>query len=347
MSPKVSVAMRKVLVTGGAGYIGSHTVVQLINAGIEVVVLDNLSNSNREVTTRMEGLTGKKLIFIKGDIRDRAMLMSIFDQHAFDAVIHFAGLKAVGESQEQPLKYFDNNVSGSITLFEEMARAKVYTLVFSSSATVYGDPGYACYHESTPLSPINVYGQTKLMVENILRDLKIAQPQWQIALLRYFNPVGAHESGQMGENPFGVPNNLMPFIAQVAVGRQAKLKIYGGDYPTSDGTGLRDYIHVDDLAVGHLAALNALSKNNSFITVNLGTGKPCSVLEMVRAFETASGITIPYEIVGRRAGDLAEYYADPALAKTLLGWEAKLGVDRMCIDAWRWQKQNPQGYESS
>ena len=339
--------MRKVLVTGGAGYIGSHTVVQLINAGIEVVVLDNLSNSNREVTTRMEGLTGKKLIFVEGDIRDRAMLMNIFDQHAFDAVIHFAGLKAVGESQEQPLKYFDNNVSGSITLFEEMARAKVYTLVFSSSATVYGDPGYACYHESTPLSPINVYGQTKLMVENILRDLKIAQPQWQIALLRYFNPVGAHESGQMGENPFGVPNNLMPFIAQVAVGRQAKLKIYGGDYPTSDGTGLRDYIHVDDLAVGHLAALNALSKNNSFITVNLGTGKPCSVLEMVRAFETASGITIPYEIVGRRAGDLAEYYADPALAKTLLGWEAKLGVDRMCIDAWRWQKQNPQGYESS
>ena len=339
--------MRKVLVTGGAGYIGSHTVVQLINAGIEVVVLDNLSNSNREVTTRMEGVTGKKLIFVEGDIRDRAMLRSIFDQHAFDAVIHFAGLKAVGESQEQPLKYFDNNVSGSITLFEEMARAKVYTLVFSSSATVYGDPGYACYHESTPLSPINVYGQTKLMVENILRDLKIAQPQWQIALLRYFNPVGAHESGQMGENPFGVPNNLMPFIAQVAVGRQANLQIYGADYPTPDGTGMRDYIHVNDLAAGHLAALNVLGENQSFITVNLGTGKPCSVLEMVRAFETASGITIPYEIVGRRAGDLAEYYADPALAKTLLGWEAKLGVDRMCIDAWRWQKQNPQGYESS
>ena len=339
--------MRKVLVTGGTGYIGSHTVVQLINAGIEVVVLDNLSNSNREVITRMEGLTGKKLIFVEGDIRDRAMLRSIFDQHAFDAVIHFAGLKAVGESQEQPLKYFDNNVSGSIALFEEMARANVHTLVFSSSATVYGDSGSACYHESTPLSPINVYGQTKLMVENILRDLKIAQPQWQIALLRYFNPVGAHESGQMGENPFGVPNNLMPLLSQVAVGRQANLQIYGADYPTPDGTGMRDYIHVNDLAAGHLAALNVLGENQSFITVNLGTGKPCSVLEMVRAFEKASGTTIPYEIVGRRVGDLAEYYADPALAKTLLGWEAKLGVDRMCIDAWRWQKQNPQGYESS
>jgi len=293
--------MRKVLVTGGVGYIGSHTVVQLLHAGMEVIVLDNLSNSNRGVISRIEGLTGKKLIFVEGDIRDRTRLRSIFDQHTCDAVLHFAGLKAVGESQEQPLKYFDNNVSGSIALFEEMARASIHTLVFSSSATVYGDPGYACYHENTPLSPINVYGQTKLTVENILRELKRAQPQWHIALLRYFNPVGAHESGQMGENPFGIPNNLMPFISQVAVGRQAKLQIYGGDYPTPDGTGLRDYIHVDDLAAGHLAALNALSENNSFITVNLGTGKPCSVLEMVRAFEKASGTTIPYEIVGRRA----------------------------------------------
>lgn len=336
--------MRKVLVTGGTGYIGSHTVVQLLRAGMHVIVLDNLSNSNRRVISRIEDLAGKKLIFVEGDIRDRATLRSIFDQHTCDVVIHFAGLKAVGESQEQPLKYFDNNVSGSIVLFEEMARANVHTLVFSSSATVYGDSGSACYHESTPLSPINVYGQTKLMVENILRDLKKAQPQWQIALLRYFNPVGAHESGQMGENPFGVPNNLMPLLSQVAVGRQANLQIYGADYPTPDGTGMRDYIHVDDLAAGHLAALNALGENQSFITVNLGTGKPCSVLEMVRAFEKASGITIPYEIVGRRAGDLAEYYADPALAKTLLGWEAKHGIDRMCIDTWRWQKNNPEGY---
>jgi len=336
--------MRKVLVTGGTGYIGSHTVVQLLRAGMHVIVLDNLSNSNRRVISRIEDLAGKKLIFVEGDIRDRATLRSIFDQHTCDVVIHFAGLKAVGESQEQPLKYFDNNVSGSIVLFEEMARANVHTLVFSSSATVYGDSGSACYHESTPLSPINVYGQTKLMVENILRDLKKAQPQWQIALLRYFNPVGAHESGQMGENPFGVPNNLMPLLSQVAVGRQANLQIYGADYPTPDGTGMRDYIHVDDLAAGHLAALNALGENQSFITVNLGTGKPCSVLEMVRAFEKASGITIPYEIVGRRAGDLAEYYADPALAKILLGWEAKHGIDRMCIDTWRWQKNNPEGY---
>lgn len=336
--------MYKVLVTGGAGYIGSHTVVQLLHAGIQVIVLDNLSNSTRGVISRIEDLTGKKLIFVEGDIRDRVALKSIFDQHICDAVIHFAGLKAVEESQEEPLKYFDNNVSGSIVLLEEMAIANVHTLVFSSSATVYGDPGYARYHEGTPLLPINVYGQTKLMVENILRDLKRAHPQWRIALLRYFNPVGAHESGQIGENPFGVPNNLMPFISQVAVGRQTKLQIYGGDYPTPDGTGLRDYIHVDDLAAGHLAALNALSKNNSFITVNLGTGKPCSVLEMVHAFEKASGISIPYEIAGRRIGDLAEYYADPALAKTLLGWEAKLGIDRMCVDTWRWQKNNPEGY---
>jgi UDP-glucose 4-epimerase len=307
MSPKVSVAMRKVLVTGGAGYIGSHTVVQLINAGIEVVVLDNLSNSNREVTTRMEGLTGKKLIFVEGDIRERAMLMNIFDQHAFDAVIHFAGLKAVGESQEQPLKYFDNNVSGSITLFEEMARAKVYTLVFSSSATVYGDPGYACYHESTPLSPINVYGQTKLMVENILRDLKIAQPQWQIALLRYFNPVGAHESGQIGENPFGVPNNLMPFIAQVAVGRQAKLKIYGGDYPTSDGTGLRDYIHVDDLGKFLVDLLPKLPlQSNDY---NFCTGNPISLRELGLVVQQVMGQK--QSIIIKQDGFNPEYSGSP------------------------------------
>lgn len=336
--------MNKVLVTGGAGYIGSHTVVQLLNAGQEVIVLDNLCNSSGGVIARIEELTAKPIEFVWGDIRDREILRSIFAKNACDAVLHFAGLKAVGESQEQPLRYYDNNITGSIVLFEEMLQAGVKKLIFSSSATVYGDPGYVCYSESTPLKPINVYGRTKLIVEDILRDMKIANPDWQIALLRYFNPVGAHESGRIGENPFGSPNNLMPFISQVAVGRREKLMIYGNDYPTPDGTGLRDYIHVDDLAVGHLAALKALNKNNSLLVVNLGTGKPNSVLEMIAAFERASGVKIPYEIIGRRAGDLPKYYADPSLAKTLLGWEAKLGIDRMCADAWRWQKNNPDGY---
>lgn len=336
--------MKKVLVTGGAGYIGSITVVQLLKADIEVLVLDNLSNSSKGVINRIEKLTGKKLQFIEGDIRDRDLLRSIFSQHSCNSVIHFAGLKAVGESEKQPLKYFDNNVTGSIVLFEEMVRASIRTLIFSSSATVYGNPGYACYQESTPLSPINTYGRTKLMVEDILRDLKKANPQIQIALLRYFNPVGAHESGDIGEHPFGIPNNLMPFISQVAVGKREKLMIFGGDYLTPDGTGLRDYIHIEDLATGHLAALNALSENNSFITVNLGTGRPYSVLDMVHAFENASGVKIPYEIVERRPGDLPEYYADAALAKKVLGWEAKLGIDRMCADSWRWSKNNPNGY---
>ena len=336
--------MSKVLVTGGAGYIGSHTVIQLLNAGFEVIVLDNLCNSSQGVIARIEELAGKPVQFVQGDIRDREVFKNIFAQNTCDAVIHFAGLKAVGESQEQPLKYYDNNVSGSVVLFEEMLKAGVKKLIFSSSATVYGDPGYVCYTETTPLKPINVYGRTKLMVEDILRDIKHANPDWQIALLRYFNPVGAHESGRIGENPFGIPNNLMPFISQVAVGRRDKLMVYGNDYATPDGTGLRDYIHVDDLAAGHLAALNALNTDRSLITVNLGTGKPNSVLEMVAAFEKASGVSIPYEIVGRRSGDLPEYYADPHLAKELLGWEAKLGIDRMCADTWRWQKLNPEGF---
>lgn len=336
--------MNKVLVTGGTGYIGSHTVVQLLRAGKEVLVLDNLSNSSKEVIGRIEKLSGKSLQFFEGDIRDHTLLRSIFESHSCNSVIHFAGLKAVGESEKQPLKYFDNNVTGSIVLFEEMFRARIHTLIFSSSATVYGDPGYACYHENTPLSPINTYGRTKLMVEDILRDLKKANPEMQIALLRYFNPVGAHDSGDIGEHPFGVPNNLMPFISQVAVGKREKLMIYGGDYSTPDGTGLRDYIHVEDLAAGHLAALNSLNESNSFITVNLGTGRPYSVLDMVHAFERASGKKIPYEIIGRRPGDLSEYYADPVLAKKVLGWEAKLGIDRMCLDTWRWQQQNPRGY---
>ena len=335
--------MKKILVTGGAGYIGSHTVVQLLNSGEEIVILDNLSNSSSGVIERIEGLTGKAVEFVKGDIRDRALVRATFEKHAFDSVIHFAGLKAVGESEAFPLKYFDNNVSGSIVLFEEMMQANVNQLIFSSSATVYGNPGSVCYTEETALSPINVYGRTKLMVEDILRDLQKANPALKIALLRYFNPVGAHESGQIGENPFGKPNNLMPFMTQVAIGAQEKLMVYGNDYPTPDGTGLRDYIHVEDLAAGHLAALKALEQNAS-ITVNLGTGKPYSVFDMIKAFESASGLKIPYEVVGRRAGDLSEYYADPALAKKILGWEAQLGIDRMCADAWRWQKNNPKGY---
>ena len=336
--------MKKILVTGGAGYIGSHTVVQLLNSGKDIVILDNLSNSSLGVIERIEELTDKPVEFVKGDIRDRALVRTTFEQYEFDSVMHFAGLKAVGESEAFPLKYFDNNVSGSIVLFEEMMRANVNQLIFSSSATVYGNPGSVCYTEETALSPINVYGRTKLMVEDILRDLQKANPALKIALLRYFNPVGAHESGRIGENPFGKPNNLMPFITQVAIGAQEKLMVYGNDYPTPDGTGLRDYIHVEDLAAGHLAALKALEQNAS-ITVNLGTGKPYSVFDMIKAFESASGLKIPYEVVSRRAGDLSEYYADPSLAKKVLGWEAQLGIDRMCADSWRWQKNNPKGYQ--
>lgn len=335
----------KVLVTGGAGYIGSHTVVQLLEAGFPVMIFDNLSNSRRSVLDRIVKLTGKHPEFIEGDIRDRGALRNTFEKNSISAVIHFAGLKAVGESEAQPLRYYENNVSGSVVLFEEMARAGVQTVVFSSSATVYGDPGYAQYREDTPLAPVNVYGRTKLMVEDILRDIKKAEPSWRIALLRYFNPVGAHVSGVIGEDPSGIPNNLMPFIAQVAVGKREKLSVFGGDYSTPDGTGRRDYIHVEDLAAGHLAALNKLiDGHDSMITVNLGAGRPYSVLEMVRAFERASGKPVPFEIVDRRTGDLAEYYADPNLAKSILGWEVQLGIDRMCEDTWRWQYNNPNGY---
>ena len=333
-----------ILVTGGAGYIGSHTVVKLLDAGARVVILDNLCNSKREVVNRIAKITGKLPEFIVGDIRDRAALRSLFSVHKIGAVIHFAGLKAVGESEAEPLKYYDNNVSGSVVLFEEMARADIKALVFSSSATVYGDPGVVQYTEDLPLKPVNVYGRTKLMVEDILRDLKKSDPAWRIALLRYFNPVGAHESGLIGEDPSGIPNNLMPFVAQVAVGKREKLAVFGNDYPTPDGTGKRDYIHVDDLAAGHLAALTALNQSPDTLTVNLGTGRPYSVLEMVTAFEAASGKPVPYEIASRRAGDLPEYYAEPSLAKRLLGWEAKFGIDRMCQDTWRWQSMNPLGF---
>ncbi|MGR8941284.1 MAG: UDP-glucose 4-epimerase GalE [Gammaproteobacteria bacterium] len=335
----------KVLVTGGAGYIGSHTVVQLLNAGVSVIIFDSLCNSKRIVIDRIEAITGRRPDFVEGDIRDREALQQVFKDHSISGVIHFAGLKAVGESEAEPLRYFDNNVSGSIILLEEMARAGVHTLVFSSSATVYGDPGFVQYREDTPLAPVNVYGRSKLMVEEILRDLKKAQPEWRIALLRYFNPVGAHESGLIGEDPSGIPNNLMPFIAQVAVGKREKLAVFGNDYPTPDGTGLRDYIHVEDLASGHLAALDVLQQDSLLITINLGTGRPYSVLEMISAFERASGKSIPYQIVSRRAGDLAEYYAEPSLAKEVLGWTAHLDIDRMCQDTWRWQKNNPEGYQ--
>ncbi|BBU69655.1 UDP-glucose 4-epimerase GalE [Fluviibacter phosphoraccumulans] len=338
---------KTILVTGGAGYIGSHTVVQLIEAGFQVVILDNLCNSKAEVVNRIEKITGVRPTLAVGDIRDRVCLRSVFADYPIEAVIHFAGLKAVGESQSEPLRYYDNNVSGSLVLLEEMARAGVKTLVFSSSATVYGDPGLVQYTEQTPVAPVNVYGRTKLMVEDVLRDLKASDASWRIALLRYFNPVGAHVSGLIGEDPSGVPNNLMPYIAQVAVGKRPQLQVFGGDYPTEDGTGKRDYIHVDDLAAGHLAALNQLSKSPELLTVNLGTGRPYSVLEMIRAFEKASGAPVPYEIVERRAGDLPEYYADPSLAEQLMGWKAELGIDRMCEDTWRWQSMNPGGYGGS
>lgn len=333
-----------ILVTGGFGYIGSHTVVKLIEVGVDVIVLDNLSNSKMAVVDRIEQITGVRPGFFIGDIRDRHCLRSIFSAYQIDAVIHFAGLKAVGESVEKPLVYFDNNVAGSVALFEEMGAANVKKLVFSSSATVYGDPESVPISESSRLSVTNPYGRSKLFVEEIARDLFKSDPSWQVALLRYFNPVGAHPSGLIGEDPAGIPNNLMPYVSQVAVGKRPKLQVFGNDYPTVDGTGVRDYIHVEDLATGHLAALNALNTAKKVITVNLGTGRGYSVLEMVNAFERASGKSVPYEVVDRRLGDIAACYADPSMAEQLLRWKAELGIDRMCEDAWRWQSMNPSGY---
>lgn len=334
---------RILFVTGGLGYIGSHAVVRLLTEGYQVVVLDNLSNSNLSVIDRIDFIAGKKPIFYHGDIRNGSLIKEIFATHKVTAVIHFAGLKAVGDSEKNPLEYYENNVTGSTVLFQEMALANVKHIVFSSSATVYGDPGVVQYKEDTPVNPINVYGRTKLVVEDILRDIKKSDDSWRIAILRYFNPVGAHFSGTLGEDPRGIPNNLMPYIAQVAVGEREKLSVFGGDYPTKDGTGLRDYIHVEDLVDGHIAALNALENNAETITVNLGTGQPYSVLEMITAFERASSKSIPYEIVSRRKGDLAEYYADPTYAYELMGWKANFGIDRMCLDVWRWQTNNIKG----
>jgi UDP-glucose 4-epimerase len=326
-----------ILVTGGAGYIGSHTVVELLDAGQDVLIVDNLSNSKRSVLDRVEGIAGRRPRFVEADIRDRAAMRAIFEQHRVDAVIHFAGLKAVGESVSQPLRYFDNNVTGSLVLFECMAEAGVKTLVFSSSATVYGDPASVPIREDFPLSATNPYGRSKLMIEDMLRDLVRADPTWRVALLRYFNPVGAHISGRIGEDPNGIPNNLLPFVSKVAAGELPVLSVFGADYPTPDGTGVRDYIHVVDLAKGHLAALSALGRGRGLITVNLGTGRGTSVLEMVRAFEAASGRPVPYHIAHRRPGDVAACWADPSMAAELLGWKAELGVARMCEDAWRWQ----------
>ncbi|MBS3935005.1 MAG: UDP-glucose 4-epimerase GalE [Sulfuritalea sp.] len=329
------------LVTGGLGYIGSHTCVELLAAGHSVRIVDNLSNSKLAVLDRIAEIAGIRPEFLRADIRDRAAMRQALA--GCDAVIHFAGLKAVGESVARPLLYFRNNVEGSIALFETMAEAGVSTLVFSSSATVYGDPARVPIGEDAPLSATNPYGRSKLMIEDILRDIAKADPGWKIALLRYFNPVGAHASGRIGEDPNGIPNNLMPFVAQVAAGKRDCLAVFGADYPTPDGTGVRDYIHVVDLAQGHLAALAALERAGGLLTVNLGAGRGYSVLEMVRAFERASGRPVPYRIAPRRAGDIACCYADPALAERLLGWRAELGLDAMCADAWRWQNGNPAG----
>lgn len=334
----------KILVTGGAGYIGSHTVIELLQAGHEVLVADNLCNSKEESLRRVREITGRPVDFHHLDLLDKPALCALFAAAPIDAVIHFAGLKAVGESVKIPLRYYHNNLTGTFNLCEAMAQSGCHNLVFSSSATVYGDPASLPIREDFPLSATNPYGRTKLILEQVLRDLHVADPALNIALLRYFNPVGAHASGRIGEDPNGIPNNLFPYIAQVATGKLKELSVYGSDYPTPDGSGVRDYIHVTDLAVGHLRALEKLASNPGVVTYNLGTGRGYSVLEMVAAFEKASGKKIATRIVGRRPGDIAACYADPAKARAELGWEATRGIDEMCADTWRWQSQNPNGF---
>ncbi|AIY64615.1 UDP-glucose 4-epimerase GalE [Pseudoalteromonas piratica] len=334
-----------VLVTGGAGYIGSHTVVELLQAGEQVVVLDNLSNSSLEALKRVESITNSSIIFYQGDIRDNAQLDAIFVEHKIDSVVHFAGLKSVNESISLPYKYYDNNVQGTLNLLAAMERASVYKLVFSSSANVYGTPDTLPVIESAPVGETsNPYGTSKYMVERILQDLATSNEKWRFAILRYFNPVGAHKSGLIGEDPNDIPNNLLPYISQVAIGKLACLGVFGDDYDTPDGTGVRDYIHVVDLALGHLKALEKLSSINGAEVFNLGTGNGYSVLEMIKAFEVASGKSVKFEIKGRRSGDIAMSYANPEKAKSELNWEAKRGLDDMMADAWRWQSQNPNGY---
>ena len=332
-----------ILVTGGAGYIGSHTCVALLEAGYQVVVYDNFCNSQPESIRRVRRITGGSIELVEGDVRDQSRLEATLKAHACQSVIHFAGLKAVGESVEKPLEYYDNNVVGSYRLLAAMQAVGINRFVFSSSATVYGDPQFLPYTESHPLAPTNPYGRTKRMVEDMLRDLFHSDPRWKIAILRYFNPVGAHASGLIGEDPLGIPNNLMPFIAQVAVGRREQLNVWGNDYPTPDGTGVRDYIHVMDLAEGHVSALRRLAEP-ACLEINLGTGQGYSVLDMVRAFEQASGKTIPLSFAPRRPGDVASSYADPRQAEALLGWRARHGIEAICEDHWRWQRNNPQGY---
>jgi UDP-glucose 4-epimerase len=336
--------MAMILVTGGAGYIGSHTCVELLNTGHEVTVFDNFCNSRPEALARVERITGQKPALISVDIRDRPALVAALRESGASAVIHFAGLKAVGESVQNPLAYYDNNVLGTMRLLEAMGECAVKTLVFSSSATVYGEPQYLPLNERHPLSATSPYGQTKRVIEELLRDLYRSDPSWRMGILRYFNPVGAHASGLIGEDPQGIPNNLMPFVAQVAVGRREFLNVWGNDYPTADGTGVRDYIHVVDLAQGHIKALQRLQKQAECLTVNLGTGVGYSVLDMVRAFAKASGKPVPCKVAERRAGDIAACYSDPALAFELLGWRAQRDLATMCADAWRWQSGNPEGY---
>ncbi len=336
--------MTMIFVTGGAGYIGSHTCLELLGAGHDVTVFDNLCNSRQESLARVQRITGKTLRFVQGDIRDRAALVSALRESGATAVIHFAGLKAVGESVANPMAYYDNNVVGTLRLLEAMVECSVKSLVFSSSATVYGEPQRLPLTEDHPVSATNPYGQTKLVIEGMLRDLFQSDATWRLAILRYFNPVGAHASGLIGEDPQGTPNNLLPYVAQVAVGRREFLNVWGNDYATPDGTGVRDYIHVVDLALGHLRALERLQQGPQCLTVNLGTGVGYSVLDMVRAFEQASGKSVPLRFAPRRAGDIASCYADPALALTTLGWRAQRGLAAMCADAWRWQNLNPGGY---
>lgn len=337
-----------ILVTGGAGYIGSHTCVELIKAGYDVVVADNLSNSKELVIDRLEKITGKRIKLYKTDIRDKSALRTVFKENKIDMVIHFAGLKAVGESVEKPLEYYDNNVAGTVALCHVMMEFGVKKIVFSSSATVYGTAETVPMDETLPINAINPYGRTKCFIEEILQDLCVSDSEWKAVLLRYFNPIGAHESGLIGEDPDGIPNNLFPYITQVAVGKLEKLKVFGNDYPTKDGTGVRDYIHVVDLALGHVKAVEAIEKNaiDGAKAINLGTGKGYSVLEVIKAFEDVSGIKIPYEITSRRVGDIAECYADPSLAKKVLGWQTQYGIEKMCADSWNWQKNNPDGYEA-
>lgn len=335
-----------ILITGGAGFIGSHTVVELLNAGHHPIILDNLSNASPKVIQRVADITGKTPTFYEGDIRDRALLQQIFAQHSIDSVIHFAALKAVGESVAQPLRYYDNNVSGSLILLEEMEKASVRSIVFSSSATVYGDPETVPITESSPTGDTtNPYGTSKYMMERMMMDLQHANLDWSVIILRYFNPIGAHESGKIGEQPNGIPNNLLPYVCQVAAGKLKELSVFGSDYNTHDGTGVRDYIHVVDLAIGHLKALDAKAKTAGVHIYNLGAGTGYSVLDIVKAFEQASGQTVPYAIKPRRAGDIAVCYADPAKAAQEIGWTAERDLNTMMTDAWRWQSQNPKGYD--